>query len=607
MKKLSLRIKVLIPVTGMILAAILGALLIVNQVVRNQVMVSVSQDLQKSIEVFEELQTKEMELLAERAWVTAEAPHLKAAVDTGDSTTVQHVMDEIFTTLKSDILIIADPDDKILAQYGSGNSGLLSFSMDSLAVYNELFDAEIALMHLPNYFYHVVIVPILALDRISVVYLLGKVILGKSIDQTYLNNLKTLLDCEILFINHKKIVASTDPSLNNHFKKPDRELFVTSNADNSLFDLKLGQEEYLAKRTGAQGNFLLLQSVDRVFNPIMGPIQRTMFLVAGFAFFVALLISSFLTHEVVGPVKKLVTATDAVTKGHYDHPIQVRSHDEIGQLARKFEVMRQSLQQKMAQLEQQNIELEEALKKLETTQEELLRSEKLAATGKITAQLSHELNNPIHNIQSCLEAAQKKIKKESSGREFIDLAYEEVLRIGNLIRQMLDFHRPAVSHTQLVDINQIVYDVIKTSKSHFSKNGIDLSCDLGDDFHKIKTSPDLLKQVFLNLILNAVDAMPEGGELQINSCQENKKIAVAFKDSGPGIKSENLNKIFDAFFTTKAKASGVGLGLTVSYGIIRSLGGSIVVESEPGKGSKFVVSIPVEQKRHQFTSAYEAV
>ena len=127
MKKLGLRIKVLIPVTGMILAAILGALFIVNQVVRDQVMVSVSQDLQKSIEVFEELQTKEMELLAQRAWVTAEAPHLKAAVDTGDSTTVQHVMDEIFTTLKSDILIITDPEDRILAQYGSGNSGLSNF------------------------------------------------------------------------------------------------------------------------------------------------------------------------------------------------------------------------------------------------------------------------------------------------------------------------------------------------------------------------------------------------------------------------------------------------------------------------------------------------
>ena len=116
-----------------------------------------------------------------------------------------------------------------------------------------------------------------------------------------------------------------------------------------------------------------------------------------------------------------------------------------------------------------------------------------------------------------------------------------------------------------------------------------------------------MKQVFLNLILNAVDAMPDGGELQVNSYRENKKIAVAFKDSGAGINPENLNKIFDAFFTTKAKASGVGLGLTVSYGIIRSLGGNIVVESEPGKGSKFVVSIPVKQKRNQLISAYEAV
>lgn len=596
MRGLNLRTKVLIPVTLMILAAITAALIIVNHAVRRQVLAAVSNELEKSTVMFLELQERESELLLERGWVTAEAPHLKAAVDTGDSTTVQHVADKIFGTLHSDFLIVMDVKKQFLAHHGLPASQIRNFHLDSIRVQDEKAEGEIGLLNLDKDVYRVVSVPILALDEIAGVYLLGKIVLGKHIDQTYVNDLRNLVKCELAFTFRNKVLLNTlADSLYSDDSK--RQLAGFLKRDVTAFQINIGKEEFLARRVGGLcGNYWLLQSVDRAFEPIMKPIEITMILVGAFAVLIAILISSFISHEIVTPVNKLVKATDAITAGDYEHPIEPKTQDEIGHLAEKFDQMRKALQQKMAQLNQQNLELELALKKLAETQDELLRSEKLAATGKITVQLSHELNNPIHNIQSCLEAAQKRMAKGHGAREFIDLAYDEVMRMSKLTRQMLDFYRPQVLNTQSVDVADLIQDVLKFSEGQFQEKGIELNLSLNSKRQEINTSPDQLRQVFLNLILNAIDAMPNGGKLQVSTRLEDSSVAIEIADTGCGIAPQQLDKIFDAFFTTKAKASGVGLGLTVSYGIVRSLGGNISVESEANRGSKFIVQLPLDKK-----------
>jgi signal transduction histidine kinase len=203
------------------------------------------------------------------------------------------------------------------------------------------------------------------------------------------------------------------------------------------------------------------------------------------------------------------------------------------------------------------------------------------------------LNNPIHNIQSCLEAAQRKIAKSNKSREFIDLAYEEVLRMGKLIRQMLDFYRPQVNPRQKIDVGRVIQEVLKTSERAIKDKGIAISHALNNDVIDLSTTADQLKQVFLNLLLNALDAMPNGGSLKVATCKDSRNLSIVFEDTGCGIAPQYVNKIFDAFFTTKARASGVGLGLTVSYGIVRSLGGNILVASEVNKGSRFTVQLPI--------------
>ncbi len=589
---MNLRIKVLFPVTLMILMAMIVALVIVNHVVRRQVLQGVANELHRSKRVFEELVKREREVLLDRGWVVAEAPHLKAAVDTGDPTTVQRVLEEHFKTVRSDILIVVDHANRVLAQRGL-HQPLNELTYDSFTDQTRS-EEDFHFLKIQDAYYQVASLPIVSPDAISGVFILGHVIFGNALDDAYLTRLKKLVKCDIVFFLNNEIIVTTL----NLLKKNILKQLLTPITDHSSNAQKLmiGKEEVLTEWVDPEKRFLLIQSVDAAFQPIMQPIEKTMVFATVFAFLIAIFISSYISYEVLTPVKKLVQATNAIMQGDYKHKIEARSKDEIGHLARKFDEMRRTLKQKMQELQEQNVQLQTALKKLEVTQEELVRTEKLAATGKITAQLSHELNNPIHNIQSCLETAQKRLNQNNAAREFIDLAHQEVLRIGKLVREMLNFYQPKITKKQPVQIQQILEEIIKTVQHLIMERNIQFSTKFEPDLPIIYASRDQLKQVFLNLIFNAMEAMPEGGRLSISAFQDTQYLCVSIKDTGCGIPPENLNKIFDAFFTTKAQTSGVGLGLSVSYGIVKSHGGNIEVESQPNQGSSFVVKLPIVKK-----------
>jgi len=590
MRKISLQFKVVVPVTVMIVLAIAGALAVVNGVVRNQVWRRVSSDLDKSRLVFKELQQRDWQLLRERSWVTAQAPHLKAAVDTGDSTTVQRVVGEMVHAVRGDILIVSDRAGNVLARSGLSREQIGRYHPDSLVVYEQVDEGEIGRLAFGGSIFHLVRSPILTLDSASNVDLLGFLLVGQEINGAYLQRLKELVKCEVAFRvgNQTRLATNSDVE--------EAKLAMFSENLSGPTKLRVNGEAFLAETAGVANSFLLLQSVDRAIEAIMDPIEKTMMGVGIFAIVVSILISSFISREILTPVKKLVRATDAVTAGEYGNPIDIKSRDEIGYLASKFDEMRLSLRDKMSQLRQQNIELEAAMKELEATQRELLRTEKLAATGKITAQLSHELNNPLHNIRACLETAQKKMDAAHGSRQFVDLAHEEVQRLGKLLRQMLDFYRPQQISKQKVRLSKLVNEVLKASEQKLREGRVKVTVALDQGNDVIFTAPDQLKQVLLNLTLNALDAMPNGGEITVTSRVNTRSAKLVFEDNGSGIAPQNLDRIFDAFFTTKSKASGVGLGLSVSYGIIKSMGGSIHVESEPKQGTRFVIELPVNEQ-----------
>jgi two-component system, NtrC family, sensor kinase len=314
------------------------------------------------------------------------------------------------------------------------------------------------------------------------------------------------------------------------------------------------------------------------------------------------------TRFVSRPVDRLVHGTKEIGRGNLEYSFQEkhlpddgRSRDELAFLTRMFDAMRMSLRDKMGQIDQANADLSErnreigdALQKLKEVQEELIRSERLAVTGRMTAQLSHEINNPIHNIQSLLESSLRKLEGNAPVRDLIGVALEEVSRMAKLTRQMLDFYRGSVVDAphEAVDIGALLEEVRRLYEQQLAEQQITMHVRHSDDSMVINGSRDKLKQVLINLIHNARDAMPQGGELAITCARTRSGISIALRDSGVGIPPENQARIFDAFFTTKKEMSGVGLGLAVCYGIMKHHNGSIEVQSVVGEGTTFTLHLP---------------
>jgi two-component system NtrC family sensor kinase len=307
------------------------------------------------------------------------------------------------------------------------------------------------------------------------------------------------------------------------------------------------------------------------------------------------------------PVEGLVSATHEISRGNLDTPVPGAEalrpgENELATLALRFDEMRTALKEKIGQLDhanrslsERNTEVEQALARLRKAQEDLVRSERLAVTGRLTAQLSHEINNPIHNIHSLLESSLRKVNGNEQARELISVALEEVGRMAKLTRQMLDFYRGSVVEFErdMVDLRDLAAEIARTYMTQLEHEGIRVVSIAEGTRHAVRGSRDKLKQVLINLVLNARDAMPRGGTLTFRTFTDAGRVCVEVQDTGVGIPEENMEKVFEAFFTTKKEVSGVGLGLAVTYGIMQAHNGTITVRSTVGTGTFFTISLPI--------------
>ncbi|MFC1831706.1 PAS domain S-box protein [Thermodesulfobacteriota bacterium] len=232
-------------------------------------------------------------------------------------------------------------------------------------------------------------------------------------------------------------------------------------------------------------------------------------------------------------------------------------------------------------------------RRLKTTQEQLLQSEKLAAMGRLTSQIAHELNNPLYGIMNTLELMKTEISPGNNRRKILEMALSETVRLSELLHKMLTFSKPDQKEKQPVDINTILDEILLLHEKQFSENNIIIEIHLADGMPSVLASKNQLRQVFLNMFHNAGDAMPDGGTLTVKTAVEDGEIAIEISDNGIGINEKDIKNIFDAFFTTKSSVKGVGLGLSVCYGFIAEHGGDIQVTSEQGVGTCFKITLPV--------------
>ncbi len=226
----------------------------------------------------------------------------------------------------------------------------------------------------------------------------------------------------------------------------------------------------------------------------------------------------------------------------------------------------------------------------------LIQSERLAATGRLSASIAHEINNPLYGIRSCLTH----VLNANGGEvdlQFVRLAIKESDRIADLIRNMKTFYLPSEGRVEKTDLNELMREILVFNRKYLEENMVRVTFRQGEE-PWAECMPDQIKQVFLNLISNAVEAMPGGGTLTVETrCDPGgHTISVVFEDTGVGIAGDDLPQIFDMFYTKKPKVKGVGLGLSVSYGIVSRHGGRIEVRSEEGQGTTFTVILPVKTK-----------
>ena len=258
------------------------------------------------------------------------------------------------------------------------------------------------------------------------------------------------------------------------------------------------------------------------------------------------------------------------------------------------------LQEALQELENLQQELQARVSAQQAAEARLIQTTKLAAVGEMAAGVAHELNNPLTTVVGFSELVLESLPSDSPQRADMVVVLKEARRARDVVRRLLDFSRQSETLRTKADLNELIRDVLSLMQHMFHINGVSISTVFDERLPWVSIDRNQMKQVFLNLFHNALNAMPGGGELSIETRQTPRYglpfAGVSIKDNGTGISSDNLSRIFEPFFTTRAGQGGTGLGLSVTYGIISEHDGAIEVESSPGKGSTFTVFLPLKEE-----------
>ncbi len=318
-------------------------------------------------------------------------------------------------------------------------------------------------------------------------------------------------------------------------------------------------------------------SLEKAEHEILATVKRILvltivLLIAGFA------IILLLSRRFISPITQLANTMEKAGGGYLDLKVDVKGHDELSVLGEKFNSMIDRIRQ--------------ANEELRRTHEKLVQSEKLASMGVLAAGVAHEINNPLGGLFNCLQMLRQNGNDPEFREKYLDLAREGLERIENTVGKLLWMARKGEHRPVDTNIRDAVNEVYSLLEYRMKKCKIQFSNEVEDKL-SILVDPHDFQQVILNLFINAIHAMPEGGSLTVCGSIEDSKVKMEVMDAGQGISRENIGKIFDPFFTTKPPGEGTGLGLWLSHEIVRNYSGEILVVSEVGKGSKFELIFPV--------------
>jgi hypothetical protein len=312
-----------------------------------------------------------------------------------------------------------------------------------------------------------------------------------------------------------------------------------------------------------------------------------------FAAFLIILFGTFLLNRyMVKPIEKLIKFTGEISEGEFQSKATINEKNEIGKLSLSLNRMAERLSADKKRIDEYISSLKETNLRLKEAQEEVLRSEKLASLGRLSAGIAHEIGNPLGVIQGYIGILLKGVEDREEMRDYFKRIDIQINRINRIINELLDYSRTTPAEFSPVDVNQVIKESISLTSLQKPSPEIKLNLQLRDHLPPVLAHGHQLLQVMVNFILNAQDALLEGGEITISTQRLEEDIAIEVSDTGVGIREEDLHKIFDPFYTTKVPGQGTGLGLAISLRIIESFRGKIKVASNPGRGTTFTLLLP---------------
>ena len=322
----------------------------------------------------------------------------------------------------------------------------------------------------------------------------------------------------------------------------------------------------------------------------------------------------FVWRVVYGPLKALEGGTRRLASGELGYQIEVRSRDELADLALSFNAMSSELREAREEITSWNRTLEQRVQQktqeLNRAHEQMLRSERMASIGKLAAVVAHEINNPLAGILTYAKLLKKRFTARRDAAQddtvsSLSLIESESRRCGEIVKNLMSFARATPLTFEPSDVNGVIQRCVQLVQHQLTLANIELNLNLAPGLPLVQCDPSQIEQVILSLVMNAIDAMPRGGTLRISSRHlvESGEARIQVQDDGVGIPADTLPNLFEPFFTTKERGHGLGLGLAISRTIVERHLGRIEVQSEPGRGTEFTITLPINGKKPAVSAA----
>ncbi len=516
-------------------------------------------------------------------------PALKAMMTTGDAATIQDASADIWRRAGTDLLALASPSGKLLAVHGVGEPAP---TRDVEVLFAESMGRAQDWWFVDGQLYEVFLGPVSS-GSASDAHSLGVLAIGFVISPAVAEQAARIAEGQVAFrFGDRQIVSTLRDA---QAKELDRYQFVRAGEERAM-ELELGGERYVGTevRLGSEGDrsvqVVMLKSYDRATS-FLNTLNRLSVGIGVTAATLCTVFVFFILHTFTRPLGELVVGVRALAKGDFSYPLNTRGTDEVAEVTRAFHAMRQSLQE---------------------SQSRTVNAARMEAVGQLAGGVAHDFNNLVTIIKGYTELLLMYAKDDDPITGYCQQIQKAGDRAASVTRQLLAFSRRQVIQPQVIDLAAVVTNMTKMLKVLIGED-IEVKVVAENELRRVLADPGQVEQVLLNLAVNARDAMPKGGKLTLETInveigredipddvcgvQPGRFVRLAVSDTGSGISPENLERIFQPFFTTKEVGKGTGLGLAIVFGIVKQTGGFLRVASELGKGTTFQIFFPETLKK----------